>query len=86
MAALIDAIVLAALMTCGMDFRTYDVTVCKHCGGAVKIIACIEDKLTVRKILAHVEGATSPPGQLPPARGPPERLGRSLRIITLTLL
>jgi hypothetical protein len=37
----------------------------------VKIIACIEDKVTVRKILAHVESATSPPGQLPPARGPP---------------
>ena len=48
-----------------------DVTVCEHCGGAVKIIACIEDKVTVRKILAHVESATSPPGQLPPARGPP---------------
>jgi len=48
-----------------------DVTVCEHCGGAVKIIACIEDKLTVRKILAHVESATSLPGQLPPARGPP---------------
>jgi putative transposase len=48
-----------------------DVTVCEHCGGAVKIIACIEDKVTVRKILAHVERAASPPGQLPPARGPP---------------
>jgi hypothetical protein len=40
-----------------------DGTVCEHCGGAVKIIACIEDKLTVRKIPAHVESATSPPGQ-----------------------
>ncbi len=48
-----------------------DVTVCEHCGGAVKIIACIEDRATVRKILAHVESATSPPRQLPPARGPP---------------
>ena len=48
-----------------------DVTICEHCGGALKIIACIEDKRTVQKILAHVEGATSPPGQLPPARGPP---------------
>ncbi len=43
----------------------------EHCGGAVKIIACIENKVTVRKILAHVESATPPPGQLPPARGPP---------------
>jgi hypothetical protein len=48
-----------------------DVTVCEHCGGAMKIIACIEDKVTVRKILSHVEGTASPPGQLPPARGPP---------------
>jgi hypothetical protein len=35
-------------------------TVWEHCGGAVKIIARIEDKVTVRKILAHVEGAASP--------------------------
>jgi Putative transposase len=34
-----------------------DVSVCEHCGGAVKIIACIHDKLTIRKILAHVAGA-----------------------------
>jgi ribosomal protein S27E len=49
-----------------------DVSVCEHCGGAVKIIACIEDQLTIRKILEHVACATSPPGQLPPARGPPD--------------
>jgi hypothetical protein len=55
-------------------FPYWRLTVCEHCGGAVKIIACIEDKLTVRKILAHVERATSPPSQLPPARFP-GRLG-----------
>jgi hypothetical protein len=49
-----------------------DLTVCEHCGGAAKIIACIEDKLTIQKILAHIESAAiSLPGQLPPARGPP---------------
>jgi hypothetical protein len=49
-----------------------DVTVCEYCGGAVKIIACIEDQLIVQKILTHVEGRSAPPGQLPPARGPPD--------------
>jgi cytochrome c oxidase subunit II len=34
-------------------------TVCEHRGGAVKIIACIEDKVTVRKNLAHVKGSAS---------------------------
>jgi hypothetical protein len=27
--------------------------VCEHCGGAVKIITCIQDKLTIGKILAR---------------------------------
>ena len=26
---------------------------CEHCGGAVKIIACIEDPAVIRKILEH---------------------------------
>jgi hypothetical protein len=48
-----------------------DVTVCEHCGGAVKIIACIEDLTVIRKILEHVERASSPELKLPPARAPP---------------
>jgi hypothetical protein len=47
-----------------------DVTVCEHCGGAVKIIACIQDKLTIGKILSHLNEA-SVPVPLPPPRGPP---------------
>jgi hypothetical protein len=39
-------------------------------GGAVKIIACIQDKLTIGKILAHLNEASAP-APLPPARGPP---------------
>ena len=31
-----------------------EITVCEHCGGRVKIIACIEDQATIDKILAHV--------------------------------
>ena len=31
-----------------------DITLCEHCGGQVKIIACIEDRATIDKILAHM--------------------------------
>jgi hypothetical protein len=48
-----------------------DVTVCERCGGAVKIIACIEDPIVIVKILEHVERESSPALQLPPARAPP---------------
>jgi hypothetical protein len=48
-----------------------DVRVCEHCGGALQIIACIEEDLTVAKILAHVQSLSSSAGLLPPARAPP---------------
>ncbi len=48
-----------------------DVTVCERCGGAVKIIACIEEPTVIAKILEHLERASSPPLELPPARAPP---------------
>ena len=31
-----------------------DVTVCRHCQGAMRIIACIEDREVINKILAHI--------------------------------
>ena len=31
-----------------------DVTVCRHCQGAMRIIACIEDHQVINKILAHI--------------------------------
>ena len=31
-----------------------DVTVCRHCQGSVRIIACIEDRQVINKILAHI--------------------------------
>jgi hypothetical protein len=43
----------------------------------VKIIACIEDHSTVRKILEHVACAASPPGQLPPGAGSKEFEGHA---------
>ncbi len=51
-----------------------DIELCKGCGGPVKIIACIEDPLVIKKILTHLDrkdagGAT---GRLPPSRAPPQ--------------
>jgi hypothetical protein len=54
-----------------------DVTVCEQCGGAVKIIACIEDPIVIAKILEHVERASAPEFTLPPARVPPQSAASS---------
>ena len=52
-----------------------DVEVCPHCGGGVRIIACIEDPVVIRQILSHVEakqtGNRQQAGDLPPSRAPP---------------
>ena len=37
-----------------------DVTVCRHCQGTVRIIACIEDRLVINKILAHINRKQEP--------------------------
>lgn len=52
-----------------------DITVCCHCGAAVKIIACIEGPAIITKILAHLDatsGASAPESQLPESRAPPQ--------------
>ena len=36
-----------------------DVTICSRCGGSVKIIACIEDPLVVKKTLDYLEAKSS---------------------------
>ena len=52
-----------------------DVEVCPHCGGGVRIIACIEDPVVIRQVLSHVEakqtGNRQQVGDLPPSRAPP---------------
>jgi len=50
-----------------------DIETCSECGGAVKIIASIEDPAVIRKILAHLDekAATAVTAQLPPCRAPP---------------
>ena len=50
-----------------------DIETCDHCGGAVKVIASIEDPAVIKKILDHLarraEAAT--PVLRPFARAPP---------------
>jgi hypothetical protein len=52
-----------------------DITICSHCGGAVRIIACIEDPSVIKKILAHRDaksGGPSTVNQMPEPRAPPQ--------------
>jgi len=37
-----------------------DITVCRHCQGVVRIIACIEDRQVINTILAHVNRKQEP--------------------------
>jgi hypothetical protein len=48
-----------------------DIETCKHCGGAVKIIACIEDATVIERIVTHRERGASGPGALQRASAPP---------------
>ena len=49
-----------------------DIETCSHCGGAVKIIAIIEDPAVVKRILDHLACRAESTQPLPhPARGPP---------------
>ncbi|HGW6715177.1 TPA: transposase, partial [Klebsiella pneumoniae] len=50
-----------------------DITTCAHCGGAVRIVASIEDPKAIRAILAHFEkhGALEQAHYRPAARAPP---------------
>ena len=52
-----------------------DVEACTHCGGSVKVIACIEGQQVIDKILFHLrkkDGLHSPPDVLPETRAPPQ--------------
>ena len=51
-----------------------DVETCRACGGAVKVMACIEDPLVIEKILTHLK-ENAPPIEaslLPESRAPPQ--------------
>ena len=57
---------------CGRVFGI-EIESCERCGGAVKIIASIEDPQVIGRILEHLglDGSGAPSHQLPPARAPP---------------
>ena len=50
-----------------------DIETCQACGGPVKIIACIEDPVVIKRILDHLKekAETNEPGPLPESRAPP---------------
>jgi hypothetical protein len=52
-----------------------DIETCPACGGAVRIIACIEDPDIIEKILTYqdAEGAEPRAPRRPPPRAPPQR-------------
>jgi hypothetical protein len=53
-----------------------DIEICQQCGGAVKVIACIEDPMVIRKILDHLKDKadTISYAPLPECRAPPAGL------------
>jgi hypothetical protein len=50
-----------------------DIETCAACGGALRIIACIEDPAVIKKILTHLDtkDASAAPARSPPVRAPP---------------
>jgi hypothetical protein len=59
------------LLYCG---KLAPIETCPACGGALRIIACIEDPAVINKILTHIESknACAEPARLPPCRAPPQ--------------
>ena len=47
-----------------------DIETCRECGGAVKVIACIEDPVVIEKILTHLNEKAASAGTGPVARKP----------------
>ena len=57
-----------------------DIETCSVCGGAMKVIACIEDPVVITQILDHLEhkAEASEPWALPESRAPPVGLQSGL--------
>jgi len=51
-----------------------DIETCSECGGTVKVIACIEDPVVIKKILTHLDekAAVTETIRLPECRAPPQ--------------
>ena len=52
-----------------------DIETCEHCGGTVRVIACIEDPAVIEKILAHIERRNAAGASPHAPRAPPARSG-----------
>jgi len=52
-----------------------DIETCSVCGGAMRIVACIEDPVVIEKILAHLDAkaVAAQASRPPPCRAPPAR-------------
>lgn len=66
-----------ASMTWGQRLKrvfNIDIETCRECGGAVKVIACIEDPVVIQRILNHLKekGEYQDAFRLPESRGPPQ--------------
>ena len=61
------------------DLVKIDILTCEHCGGAVKVIASIEDPAVIKQILEHLERRAAPatPVFRPFACGPPLAVDRA---------
>ena len=57
-----------------------DIETCVECGGTVKVIACIEDPVVIKKILSHLrqKAETHEPSPLPESRAPSAELHHGL--------
>ena len=51
-----------------------DVETCRVCGGAARVIACIEDPVVIKTILTHLEKKVAMDSgvQIPDSRAPPQ--------------
>jgi hypothetical protein len=51
-----------------------DIEACPACGGAMRIIACIEAPVVIEKILTHLDekGGSAEASRRPPCRAPPQ--------------
>ena len=52
-----------------------EIETCEHCGGAVKVIASIEDPVVIKKTFKHLDRCAAPASSVfrPFARAPPQR-------------
>ncbi|QHN01927.1 hypothetical protein FNZ59_24830 (plasmid) [Escherichia coli] len=61
---------------CNSAVFNIDIETCSGCGGAMKVIACIEDPIVIKQILDHLKhkAETSGTRALPESRAPPAEL------------